>query len=103
MKKIKITAMRRSRYEDLMAEYENPIEHTCDVRIGQTWTSIDGQCPDGFCHEAWKNMKEYVEALAEGKGNFFDGWMKNPFSAMLSCNDGFRPVSYYIETIEEED
>lgn len=28
-------------------------------------------------------------------------WMKNPRSAMISCNDGFRPVSFYIETIEE--
>ncbi len=26
---------------------------------------------------------------------------ENPHSAMLSCNDGFRPVSFYIETIEE--
>ena len=26
-------------------------------------------------------------------------WMKNPLSAMISCNDGFRPVSFYIEVI----
>lgn len=45
-------------------------------------------------------MKEFVEALAHGEGNFFDGWMKNPNSAMISCNDGFRPVSFYVETIE---
>ena len=23
---------------------------------------------------------------------FYDGWMKNKKSAMISCNDGFRPV-----------
>ena len=40
------------------------------------------------------------KTLAEGGGNFYDGWMKNPHSAMLSCNDGFRPVSYYLETLE---
>jgi uncharacterized repeat protein (TIGR04076 family) len=28
--------------------------------------------------------------------------MKNPKSAMISCNDGFRPVSFLIETLEEE-
>ena len=28
--------------------------------------------------------------------------MKNPRSAMLSCNDGFRPVSFYIEALDEE-
>ena len=36
-------------------------------------------------------MREFVEALARGEGNFYDGWMKNPMSAMISCNDGFRP------------
>jgi uncharacterized repeat protein (TIGR04076 family) len=29
--------------------------------------------------------------------------MKNPKSAMLSCNDGFRPVSFLLETLDEED
>jgi len=100
MKKVKITAIRKVQYNDLMAKYENPIEHTCDVREGQSWISIDGQCPEGLCPEAWKTMREFVEALARGEGNFYDGWMKNPYSAMLSCNDGFRPVSFYIETME---
>lgn len=45
-------------------------------------------------------MREFVGALARGEGNFFDGWMKNPYSAMISCNDGFRPVSFYIEALE---
>ena len=100
MKNVKITAIRKVQHDDLMAEYENPIEHTCDVREGQSWVSIDGQCPKGLCPEAWKTMKGFVEALARGDGNFYDGWMKNPHSAMISCNDGFRPVSFYIETIE---
>ena len=99
MKKVKITAIRKTQYDDLMALYENPIEHACDVREGQVWISIDGKRPEGLCLEAWKSMREFVEALARGEGNFFDGWMKNPHSAMISCNDGFRPVSFYLETI----
>ena len=27
--------------------------------------------------------------------------MKNPASAMLSCNDGFRPVSFLVEALDE--
>lgn len=100
MKKIRITAIRKASYPDLMAQYENPIEHTCDVVEGQQWISVDGKCPDGMCPEAWKSMREFVEALARGEGNFFDGWMKNPLSAMISCNDGFRPVSFYLEVME---
>lgn len=96
---VKITALRRVQHDDLMAVYENPIEHACEVREGKTWTSTDGTCPERLCPEAWKAMREFVEALSRGEGNFFDGWMKNPYSAMISCNDGFRPVSFYIEAV----
>ena len=97
MKTVKITAVRKADYKDLQARYENPIEHTCDVREGMTWLSVDGQRPEGMCEEAWKSTRELVEELAKGGGNFFDGWMQNPRSAMISCNDGFRPVSFLIE------
>lgn len=99
MKQVKITAVRRADYKDLQALYENPIEHTCDVREGQSWVSTGGQRPDGLCPEAWKTMREFVETLAQGGGDFYDGWMRNPHSAMISCNDGFRPVSFLLETI----
>ncbi len=97
---IRITAVRQSEYPDLMAKYENPIEHTCDVKIGQQWISEDGKCPEGMCPSAWSSMREFVESLARGEGNFYDGWMKDPMSAMISCNDGFRPMSFYIEALD---
>lgn len=100
MKKVRITAVRRTEYPDLMAQYENPIEHTCDVAVGRQWVSVDGQRPEGLCASAWDSMKSFVEALARGEGNFYDGWMQNPMSAMISCNDGFRPVSFYLEAME---
>ena len=99
--KVRITAIRRTDYPDLMKQYENPIEHTCDVVEGQQWISVDGQCPEGFCPSAWDVMRPFVESLACGEGDFFQGWMQDPMSAMLSCNDGFRPVSFYIEVINE--
>ena len=101
MKKVKITAIRKTEYPDLMAKYENPIEHTCDVKEGMTWISENGQKPENFCDSAWESIAFFVKTLATGGGNFYDGWMKNPYSAMISCNDGFRPVSFYIETLED--
>lgn len=101
MKKVRITAIRQTVYPDLMARYENPIEHTCDVHEGEEWISVDGQRPEGLCPSAWDSMRPFVEALARGEGNFFDGWMQNPLSAMISCNDGFRPFSFYIEVLEK--
>ena len=43
-----------------------------------------------------------IPAILYGGGDFYDGWMKNPKSAMISCNDGFRPVSFYIEALDED-
>ena len=102
MNKVRITAIRQTVYPDLMAQYENPIEHACDVRQGQQWISAGAERPEGFCPSAWESVRSFVEALAQGKGNFYDGWMKNPMSAMISCNDGFRPFSFYLEAIEDD-
>lgn len=101
MKNVKITAIRKACYPDLMAQYENPITHTCDVEEGMIWICVNGEKPEGFCDSAWDSVSSFVRTLAQGGGNFYDGWMKNPHSAMISCNDGFRPVSFYLETVEE--
>ena len=93
--------MKRVVHDDLIEKYENPIEHACDIEVGQAFISKDGARPDGLCESAWESMRYFVTELAKGGGNFYDGWMKNEKSAMISCNDGFRPVSFYIEVIEE--
>ena len=101
LNKVRITAMRQTVYTDLMERFENPIEHACTIHEGHQWIAIDGRCPEGLCPTAWETMRPFVESLACGKGNFYDGWMRNPMSAMISCNDGFRPMSFYIEAIDE--
>ena len=101
MKKIKITVMRMACYHDLMEKYENPIEHACDLHEGQVFIADTWRKPEGLCDSAWESMSAFVMTLAHGGENFYDGWMKNPRSAMISCNDGFRPVSFLIETIED--
>ena len=100
MKTVKITVMKMVCHDDLMALYENPIEHACDMQVGQTFMSVHGEKPEGMCDSAWESMRSFAEALARGEGDFYDGWMKNPYSAMISCNDGFRPVSFLLEAIE---
>ncbi len=100
MKKVKITVMKKARYDDLISQYENPIEHACDIQLGQVFISEDGEKPEGLCDSAWESMAYFVKTLAEGGGDFYGGWMKNKHSAMISCNDGFRPVSFLLEVIE---
>lgn len=99
---LKITVKKITQYKDLMKEYENEIEHTCDLKVGMTFVSKNGRKPKGFCESAWSVIRPFAKVLANGGGNFYDGWMKNEKSCMISCNDGFRPVSFYIETIDEE-
>jgi uncharacterized repeat protein (TIGR04076 family) len=100
MKNVRITVIRRVHHADLSELYDNPIEHACEMREGQVFVSENGERPAGLCKSAWGVMQDFVTELARGGGNFYDGWMKNPSSAMISCNDGFRPVSYLLETIE---
>ena len=102
MKKCKITVMRITRYEDLMAQYENPISHACGMEVGQVFLANGWEKPDGFCQSAWDTLSPFVLALSHGGENFYDGWMKNPRSAMLSCSDGFRPVSFLVEALDED-
>ena len=102
MKKCRITVMRKVHYADLSEKYENHIEHACDMEEGQVFIANGWEKPEGFCSSAWDTLSPFVLALSHGGGDFYDGWMKNKKSAMLSCNDGFRPVSFYVEALEED-
>ncbi|MBP3700621.1 MAG: TIGR04076 family protein [Lachnospiraceae bacterium] len=102
MKKCRITVMRKTFYKDLAAQYENPIAHACDMQEGQVFIANGWVRPEGLCLSAWESMSPFVLTLSHGGGDFYDGWMKNPKSAMISCNDGFRPVSFLIEALDED-
>lgn len=101
MKKIRITVMRKACYTDLMEKYENPIEHACDLSEGRVFIADGWKKPEGLCDSAWDSMSHFVMTLAYGGEDIYEGWMKNKRSAMISCNDGFRPVSFLIETVED--
>lgn len=102
MKKCRITVMKKAFYPDLAARYENPISHACELAEGQVFLANGWQMPDGMCPSAWESLAPFVFALAHGGENFYDGWMRDKKSAMVSCNDGFRPVSFLIEALDED-
>ena len=54
MKKVRITVMRMGCYPDLMAEYENPMEHPCDMVLGQVFVADGWNRPEGLCLSAWE-------------------------------------------------
>lgn len=102
MKKVKITVMKKVCHEDLIELYENPIENACGVEVGQIFIANGWKKPKGFCESAWETISAFVMALSHGAEDFYEGWMKNKKSAMISCNDGFRPVSFLLETMQED-
>ena len=91
--------------EDLAKEYGIRGLKACPMmKVGDVFHA-DYAKPDGFCDEAWKAIYQYVFALAHGasKGLFYYGdWIKEPGMAIVSCNDGLRPVIMKLEATDEE-
>lgn len=100
MVKVKVTVTKIAKYDDLIKKYENPIKHACHLKEGDTFIINELRKPKDLCLSAWSTIRPFIKKLMNGENNFYDGWMKNPNSAMISCNDGFRPVSFYIEVID---
>jgi len=100
MKQVRITVMKMACYQDLIEKYENPLEHACSMKLGQVFIADGWKKPEGFCDSAWDTISPFVLALSHGAEDFYEGWMKNKKTAMISCNDGFRPVSFLLETVE---
>ena len=90
--------------DDLINEYGGPGLDLCNLhKEGQVYDCNNGwQKPEGLCDNVWKAMMEYVLALAHGGSNFYNGWLNDPKMAIISCNDGLRPVIFKIEVDKEE-
>ena len=101
MKQVKITALKQAVHQDLIEKYENPLANPCEIKVGQVFISNGKDMPQGFCSSAWQNLAPYVFALSSGATNIYDDWMKDKTTAMISCNDGFRPMSFLLETLNE--
>lgn len=103
MKMVKITVLKCGWHEDLVEKYASPGLTPCTYqRPGQVYYTNGWQKPEGMCDNAWKSMMEYAMTLAQGGGNFYNGELKDSHAFIVSCNDGFRPVSYLLEATDEE-
>lgn len=96
--KINITALIKSEYKDLIDKYESETSDGCPISTGTCFTINKIEKPNGLCASAWETMLPFIIDLFNGKEI---DWMKNKKSALISCNDGFRPISFLIEVIDE--
>lgn len=56
MKKVRITVKKIAHYDDLIEQYENPLEHACSMELGQTFICNGWEKPEGFCSSAWDTV-----------------------------------------------
>ena len=104
MKKVRITILKTTFQQELAQEYGMDGLTVCPLmEEGQVFYA-DYAKPDGFCDEAWKAIYQYVFALAHGADEiwYFGDWIKKPGVAIVSCNDGLRPVIMKLESTDIE-
>jgi uncharacterized repeat protein (TIGR04076 family) len=53
--------------------------------------------PEGFCPNAWHDIKEYVSVLHQG-GTYYPWLAEN--GMIRCCTDGIRPVVFRLERME---
>lgn len=104
MKKVKITILKTTLQEDLAQEYGVDGLSTCSLMSEGEVYYADYAKPDGFCDEAWKAIYQYVFALAHGVRDvwYYHDWIEEPGVAIVSCNDGLRPVIMKLEATDIE-
>ena len=65
---------------------------------GQEFITDLVRIPEGFCPGAFADIFRYVSALRSG-ANY--PWMKEKGTVLACCTDGFRPVVFRLERIED--
>ena len=100
-KPVRITVVKKTFNEDFVDKYTEGVrwqpKGCChDFEIGQEFIS-DGHMPGGFRDWAWADIQKYVMTLARG-GNMVG---VKPGMFITCCTDGFRPLFYKLERIEE--
>ena len=104
MKKVRITILKTTFQQELAEEYGIDGLTVCPLMEEGQGFYADYAKPDGFCDEAWKAIYQYVFALAHGADEiwYFGDWIKKPGVAIVSCNDGLRPVIMKLEATDIE-
>ena len=98
----KITALNHAIYEDLIEKYELPQINPCPIEVGFVFISDGINKPEGLCDSAWETLYPFIESIKNNKP-IFRNWMRDDSKAIVSCNDGIRPMTFLIERIDNND
>ncbi len=98
MAKAKITVLKRMVNPDISAEYLGEEIGPCGLfEDGQEFIQEDWRPPEGFCPWAWSDIHKEIILVRRG-GEQHEKLKK---MAIACCTDGFKPVVFKIERIED--
>ena len=104
MAKVRITVMKRVLHEDLIDDYlassakESGFGLCTAFEEGQEFILEGMSYPEGFCHWAWADIQRDVMMVLFGQGF---PWVEPKATAITCCTDGFRPVTFKVERIDD--
>jgi len=105
MTKLKITVVKKLNVKDLYGENppvkfkEKQMTPECDqFKLNQEFIVDNINCPPGFCSWAFSDIQRDL-AHFFFRGNY--PWVEDKGATLSCCTDGFRPVVFKIERIEE--
>jgi len=108
MAKAKITVLKKTVNQDVVDAYMGDefrlreggiacsVFEEGDEFVLDSW----GVAPEGFCNWAWADLHKYI-LMIMGGGGYERPWTIPQHAAIGCCTDGYRPVIFKIERIEE--
>ena len=103
MYKVRITISKTTFQDDLAREHGIDDISVCPYMSEGEVYYTDHDMPEGFCKGAWEAIKQCVWEFADmgyDENFHFKEWIKTPSLAVISCNDGLRPVIMKIEATD---
>ncbi len=103
MTKVRITVVKRLDLNDILGNTDlgcsANIDPVCgNFTAGQEFVT-GGEMPKGFsCLAAFSDIFRYIHGLRNG-ANY--SWMNEKGKVLACCTDGFRPVVFRLERIED--
>jgi uncharacterized repeat protein (TIGR04076 family) len=105
MAKAKITVIKKLNLKDLYGDKppaaydERRMTAECNrFEVGQEFLVDSHNCPPGFCNWAYADIQRDLAHILYGG---YYPWMKEKGVAISCCTDGFRPVIFKLERIED--
>ena len=103
MPKIKIPVVKRLSFNEIHANSDVGctfnIDPVCPLfQEGQEFVTDLSTVPEGFCAGAFVDIFRFISGLRSG-ANY--PWVKEKGTVLSCCTDGFRPVVFRLERVEE--